>query len=255
MIGQEAVSPVFDFDAVFAPDDYLYFYETSLPEGRNNKEVDLIESALKLKHEHRILDVACGHGRLTNLLAKRGYNLTGIDRSSGFLEIAGRDAKKLGLEVKYLPGDMRKLEFDSVFDRALVTFTAFGYFNDAENLNVLTQIRRALIPGGLFLFDVVNRDTFLRRYVPFIVTERDEDLMIDRPHFDYRTGRLTTHRTTIRAGKRRDMRFSMRLYNLSELDNMLKQAGMLLVETYGSYAGLALEQDPNRLVIVARREG
>jgi len=51
------------------------------------------------------------------------------------------------------------------------------------------------------------------------------------------------------------MRFSMRLYNLSELDNMLKQAGMLLVETYGSYAGLALEQDPNRLVIVARREG
>ncbi|RCK79899.1 MAG: methyltransferase [Candidatus Ozemobacter sibiricus] len=252
-VGPTPAAVEFDFDAVFAPDDYLYFYETTLPQERSRREADFIEQALDLQPAHRILDVACGHGRLTNLLARRGYRLTGVDRSAGFLEIARREAQAQGLAVDYRQGDMRDLSFDEPFDRALLTFTAFGYFSDDDNLLVLRRIRRVLAPGGRFLFDVLNRDTFLKRFVPSLVTERGDDLMIDRTSFDQRRGRVTTHRTIIRDGQRRDMRFSMRLYNLTELEFWLREAGLTLERVCGGYSGGPVDHEAHRLVLIARR--
>ncbi len=243
----------FDFDAVFAADDYLYFYEPTLPEERTRREADFIEQALALQPDHRVLDVACGHGRLTNLLARRGYRMTGVDRSAGFLEIARRDAQAHGLTVDYRQGDMRDLPFSEPFDRVMLTFTAFGYFHDEDNLLVLRRIRRVLAPGGLFLFDVLNRDTFLKRFVPTLVTERGNDLMIDRTSFDQRSGRVKTQRTTIRDGRRRDMRFFLRLYNLTELDYWLREAGLTLDRVCSGYAGGPVDHDAHRLVLIARR--
>lgn len=243
----------FDFDAVFAADDYLYFYETTLPEERSRREAEFIERALGLQAGHRVLDVACGHGRLTNRLAARGFRMTGVDRSPAFLELARKAAVQAGLAVDYRQGDMRDLAFDDVFDRVMLTFTAFGYFHDEDNLLVLRRVRRALAPGGRFLFDVLNRDTFLRRAVPSIVTERGPDMMVDRASFDQRTGRVRTHRTTIRDGHRRDIRFSMRLYNLTELEFWLREAGLALDAVYGGYTGAPLDQDAHRLVLIARR--
>ena len=66
----------------------------------------------------------------------------------------------------------------------LLLFTAFGYFSDEQNFQVLQKVARALKPGGLFVFDVPNRDVILKGFLPFIVTEKNGDLMIDRNRFD-----------------------------------------------------------------------
>ena len=83
--------PVFDFDAVFHPENYLYFYEDTLTEERTLKEVDFLVRELALDSPKRILDLACGHGRHANRLAERGHSVVGLDRGRRFLEIAEED--------------------------------------------------------------------------------------------------------------------------------------------------------------------
>lgn len=243
----------FDLEAVFQVDDYLYFYADMLTPERTDAEVAALVQALALDRPMRILDLACGFGRHANRLAALGHDMTGIDLIPGFLDIARRDAAERGVQVDYRQGDMRDLDFDAQFDRVMLLFTAFGYFDDAGNLQVLEHIACALKPGGLLALDVPNRDITAKSVPPFMVTEKDGNLMIDRNSFDPVTGRSTNRRIVIRNGVRRDKAFSVRLYNASEIRDLLPRAGL---EVQGLYAGWDLAPfalESRRLVIVARR--
>ncbi len=79
----------------------MYFYEEFLTEERTNREIDFMIRELELTPSMKILDLACGFGRHANRLAEKGYNVTGIDITPGFLEIAKKEAKEKGLEVNY----------------------------------------------------------------------------------------------------------------------------------------------------------
>ena len=243
----------FDAEAVFQVDDYLYFYADMLTPERTDAEVAALAQALALDRPMRILDLACGFGRHTNRLAALGHHMTGIDLMPGFLDIARRDAAERGVQVDYRQGDMRDLDFDAQFDRVMLLFTAFGYFDDAGNLRVLERIARALKPGGLIALDVPNRDVTAKTVPPYMVTEKDGNLMIDRNSFDSISGRSTNRRIVIRDGVRRDKAFSVRLYNATEIRDLLQRAGL---EIQGLYAGWDLAPvtlDSRRLVVVARR--
>ena len=99
----------FDFDAAFDA-DYLYFYETFLTAERSEREVELIWKLLHLTPREDVLDTACGHGRIANLLARKGCRVVGIDVTFMFLDRARSQAAALGLEVEYIDADMRSLE-------------------------------------------------------------------------------------------------------------------------------------------------
>jgi SAM-dependent methyltransferase len=239
--------------ANFEVEDYLYFYSLSLTEERTEAEVASIMKLLALETPLNILDLACGFGRHTNRLAALGHRMTGLDLMEGFLEIARRDAEVKKLVVDYRQGDMRKLDFHEEFDRVLLLFTAFGYFEDHENLRVLKNITRALKPDGLFLFDIPNRDGFVKNLPPCIVTERDGNLMIDRGSFDSLSGRWYNRRVVIRNGVRRDKPFYVRLYNPNEILALLEQAGLKLDKMYGSWDAQPVVGDSRRMIIVARK--
>jgi 2-polyprenyl-3-methyl-5-hydroxy-6-metoxy-1,4-benzoquinol methylase len=94
-----------------------------------------------------VLDLACGHGRIANRLAVRGCRMTGLDATPLFLDHARLDAAERGVEVDYLEGDMRSLPWTGRFDRVVNWFTAFGYFDEAGNHQVMAEVARALQPG------------------------------------------------------------------------------------------------------------
>jgi SAM-dependent methyltransferase len=94
-----------------------------------------------------VLDLACGHGRIANRLVARGAEVTGLDVTPRFLELAREDAAARGVEVEYVQRDMRSLPWTERFDRVVNWFTAFGYFDDG-NRKVLAEVARALRPGG-----------------------------------------------------------------------------------------------------------
>src|SRR5512136_302848 len=103
--------PLFDLDAVFEVEDYVYFYRDSLTDERSDAEVAELVEPLELRPPLKILDLACGFGRHANRLAVLGHAVTGVDFTPGFLEIARRDAAYRGVWVDYRQGDMRRIDF------------------------------------------------------------------------------------------------------------------------------------------------
>jgi SAM-dependent methyltransferase len=249
----DALRNEFDFEAVFDVDDYLYFYREMLTDERTDAEVSALVRLLELDSPKKILDLACGFGRHTNRLAALGHSMTGIDLTAGFLEIARQDAIQREVEVRYQQDDMRSSIFDDEFDCVMLLFTAFGYFTDEENLQVLINARKALKPGGLVIFDSLNRDAISKEIRPYYVVEKEENLMIDRLSFDSLQGRLYNKRIVIRDGVRKDKPFFHRLYNPNELQALINQAGMELCHIYGGWDAMEFSSYSRRMIVIARK--
>lgn len=139
------------YDAIYGAKDYA-------------GEADLIERMLahhRVPRPCRVLDIGCGTGRHAFALARRGYEVTGIDRSPFMLAQARRAADK---EVRsgqrpprFLEADARRLELGERFAAALMMFTVLGYQNDDADVSAaLAAVRAHLEPGGMFIFDVWN---------------------------------------------------------------------------------------------------
>jgi len=107
----------------------------------------------------RILDMACGSGRHSIELARRGFSVVGVDISAELIEIANRDAAaEPGLEVSFLEADLRELPFEAEFDLVLnLNDGAIGYLEtDEENRRTFEIIARALRAGGRNLVQLPN---------------------------------------------------------------------------------------------------
>ena len=242
----------FDLEAVFEVEDYMYFYRDDLTDERSDAEVASLVELLELDSPMRILDLACGFGRHANRLAVLGHSVTGVDFTPGFLEIARQKAAEMGVQVDYRQGDMRQVGFVEEFDRVLLLFTSFGYFEDDENAQVMENMARALKPGGLLGFDTPNRDVIVKDLSTSDVIEKDGDLMINRLSFDALTGRFHNRRIVIRNGVRKDKPFSIRLYNATEIRDLLNGVGLEVYKMLGG-DGQPLSVSSRRMVVVARK--
>jgi SAM-dependent methyltransferase len=232
-------------------DDYVYFFG-GLLDGHPDAEAELVWRLLGLEPGLEVLDLACGYGRIAAELAARGCRVTGLDAVAGLLERARRDAAARGVEVAYEQGDMRDLPWTERFDRIVLWFTSFGYFEDDGNRRVLAGAARALRPGGRMLVEMIDRDWLLRRFQYAAVEERDGDHAIDRHDWDPLTGRVSTERTVIRGGEVRRVRFFVRLFTFTELRDWLLAAGFSGVEGYDETGG-PLGPESQRMIVVATR--
>lgn len=244
--------PAFDAEGLF-DEDYLYFYEEVLSDARSDAETELIWRLLDLRPGMRVLDLACGHGRIASRLAVRGCRVTGLDATRLFLDRARRDAAARGVAVDFVDGDMRSLPWTEHFDRVVNWFTAFGYFDDTGNRQVLTQIAQVLKPGGRVAFDLMSRDWLVREFQPDrVAAERNGDLMIDRSQLDPLTSRVVTERIVLRGGRTRRIPFFVRLFTFTELRDWLAAAGFTDVDGYGEDAG-RLSPTSRRMIVTAQR--
>lgn len=241
------------FDAnVMYDDDYLRFFAApGVGDERSDTDAALIWRLLGLQQGMRVLDLACGHGRLANRLAARGCQVTGLDSSAVFLDRACADAAALGVSVDYVAGDMRALPWTDHFDRVVNWSTAFGYFDDATNRGVLSQMNRALRPDGRLVMDLNNLVARLCSYQPSrVVVREDGDMLVDRFQLAPLTGRLEVERTLIRDSQARRVPFVLRLFSFPEIQDWLLAAGFLAVAGYGE-DGETLTAEHDRMIVVA----
>jgi SAM-dependent methyltransferase len=241
--------PGFDAEGLFDA-DYLYFFAERLEE-RSDAETDLIWSLAGLEAGMEVLDLACGHGRIANRLAARGCRVTGLDANAVFLRRARQDAQARGVTVDYVQGDMRELPWRRRFDRIVNWYTAFGYFDDAGNRQVLEQAAAALRPGGRLAMELNNLIWLTRYYTPAVVKKRNGDLVVDQQYLDPLTSRSNIIRTVIRGGRIRQFPYFVRLFTFPELHGWLLASGFTEVSGYGE-DGAALTAEHRRMIIVAR---
>jgi len=198
-------------------------------------EVNFIEKAFELPKGSRILDLACGYGRISIELASRGYNVLGIDFSSYLLEIGRSEAIRRNVEVEFVQGDMRTMHYYNKFDGVVCWGNSFGYFSDDENDKVLHLIARALKRNGKLMLDLHNKDAVIRNHLGKKWFRKDHVFVLTDWSFDARLSRSNIKEIIIdeSAGTVKENILSMREYTLHEMKRMLKDAGLEFLQVYG----------------------
>ena len=237
--------------------DYDRVYFPTFTSERNGAEADFLESALSFPKGGRVFDVACGHGRHAIELANRGYRVTGIDLSPRFIEMAIQSSKSNGLSTtEFLVGDMRQIHFVNRFDAAYSYFTSFGYFTDAENKQVLNAVAKALVDGGTFLLETVNRDWTIHKVEnqPRRWDEIEPNFfLLEDISFNAHTSRIHTKRIIFDKGHRRTVEYDIKLYTHAELEDMLEESGFHVISTYGNKDFSPYAVSSPRMIIVSKK--
>jgi cyclopropane fatty-acyl-phospholipid synthase-like methyltransferase len=133
-------------------------------------EVDFLIRELGLKPGVSLLDIGCGTGRHSVELARRGYQVTGIDLSSGMLAEAKKTAQDAGVQVTWIQVDAAQFSTEQRFDAVICLCEgAFGLLSSAEDalsqpLAILRNVADAMQPGARCLFTVLNGYAMVRRH-------------------------------------------------------------------------------------------
>jgi SAM-dependent methyltransferase len=222
--------------------------------AQTDEEVDALLELLP-SPPVRILDVACGQGRHAIRLARRGFQVVGIDTSASFLAAASAGAEESPSDVEFVEMDMRDLNFEQEFDAALSLFTAWGYFDDETNQQVLDRIARSLRPDGCLIIDLIHRDWLMRFYEPKDWVElKDGTFAVADRAFDPVAGVNTvTHRWRTPTGELRKRQHRLRIYSATELDRMLRQAGLAPADWYGGFSLRPFGVRSRRMLVTAKR--
>ena len=236
-------------------EDYFRIMERLSP-SQAQSEADWIEHALGVEAGASILDVGCGSGRQAVELAKRRYEVMGVDLSVAMLTRAAEAAQERGASVAFTQCDMAAMEFTEGYDAAYCVGSSFGFFDDARNAEVARRIHKALKPHGTFLLAVLNRDHTIQRQPAMAWFEGDGCVCMEESSFNFITSRLNVKRTMIfDDGRQREFEYSIRLYSLHELGQVLHEAGFRILEVSGQARtpGAFFGPTSRELIILAQK--
>lgn len=225
------------------------------PAAQLKAQADSLERFLDLQPRSRLLDLACGAGRQTLELARRGHRVLGVDSIEAALAEARHGAREERLNVHFLKADLRQIPYRAEFDAVVNLFTSFGYFpSERDDLKVLEGVRKSLKTGGRFLIDVLNKEWLMRHFEPNSWEQEDgrSPVLLDRIVFNFETGRLDNHRTIVaKDGTRSPSFVSLRLYTLTELKSLIERAGLVYTRCWGGFEGGAYGMDSPRMIVLA----
>ncbi len=234
-------------------DTYPYMFSPS----RIAAAEEEIEPLLRLvgKEPRSILDLCCGPGRFAVPLARRGLQVTGVDRMAFFLDRARERAAAQSIAIEWVQEDMRTFARPGAFDLALSMFTSFGYFDDKdEDLTVLRNIHTSLRPGGALVMDVVGKELVARDFrTAGSRTYPDGAVVIDRREVLDDWTRVRMEWTIIKGNSVRVFTIDHTVYSGQELKDRLETAGFDDVRLYGSMEGAPYDRAAERLIAVGRK--
>jgi SAM-dependent methyltransferase len=205
---------------------------------RTGAEVDRALAMLGARGGERVLDMACGTGRHSHELARRGFEVVGVDISPDLLAIAEADAEAESLSASFMVADLRQLDFDEEFDLVLnLNDGAIGYFEtEEENHRTFEVIAAALRPGGGNLLQLPNV-LYAEAHLPqktWIAGEGMVELIDHR--WEPRTRYLEGATMPILVGETFEgvapIPFRQRLYSVEELTEVYRSVGMELENAF-----------------------
>src|SRR5262249_10940774 len=243
------------FEEIF-DDDYLRTLPSLTPR-QTERETQFIVESLALAPGGSVLDLGCGYGRHAMELASRHYHVTGLDLSLPLLIRAADAARRVGVRVNFVHGDMREMTFENEFDGAYSMFTSFGYFDDDTNRKVAANLNRAIKPGGKLLLDVVNRDYLVRDLPTRVWWQGDGCVVLAEVDFNYFSSRLQVQRSIIfEDGRQLEQDISIRAYSLHEIGKVLHHSGFRVTEVSGglSLRGKFFGAASRQLLVVAEKK-
>ena len=232
-------------------------YPFLFPEGKFDAAEQEISSVLDLAgiESGDALDLACGPGRHATVLAKRGFNVTGVDLTPFLL----RQAKDLALQesvtIEWVQEDMRSFERPEAFDLAINLFTSFGYFDDRQDdAKVLRNVYQSLREGGALVMEMSGKECLASVFAPTGSQKLpDGRILVERREVVKDWSRIRNEWIVIEGNTATTFEFEVTIYSGQELKDRLYEAGFSEVALFGGYDGSEYGLSAHRLVAVARK--
>jgi D-alanine-D-alanine ligase len=225
------------------------------------REVDFLEHVLTPERSSPILDLCGGHGRHSLELSRRDFKDVTVLDYSGFLIGHGRErAQGEGLNTKFVQGDARDTGLpDQRFRFIIIMANSFGYFIDeGEDQRILGEAFRLLMPKGVLLLDLPNREYVVNNFSPRSWHEANEEIVVCR----YRTRErdmIFCREMVIskRTGLIRDGNYCSRLYSSGKISGLLRSAGFSSIDIHKGFVSHRKKDDygtmTNRMIVIAQR--
>ena len=224
------------------------------------RQVDFLIEKLELKGNEKILDLACGFGRHSLELARRGYDVTGVDITSEYIEYAAKQAQDEGLSARFICADIREVEFSGEFDVVLnMADGAIGYLeNEEENLKIFRVISNALKSGGKHFMDIMNAD-YAATHFPCKQWDAGEKcLTLSDFEWDMESKTLIYGQIDIPYGEpvfQPEMAEGnpIRLYSLDEIKELFSALDMRVLDSYADFSGKPSSDNNIQLMVYSKK--
>lgn len=206
-----------------------------------------------------LLDLGCGTGKLTQLMAQKGYDMIGIDNSYEMLDMAKSVSDE---SILYLMQDMREFELYGTVRGIYSACDCMNYITEEEDLKkVFSLVNNYLDPKGIFIFDMNTPYKYEELLAENTFAEnREEGSFIWENYYDEEEGINEYDLTLYIKGEGETFqRFQethyQKCYELSTVKRLLEEAGMEYVAAYDDYTKEPASEVSERVLIIAREKG
>ncbi len=236
------------FESWFGEDYVALYPHRNAAEAQH--AVELIERIATIQRGARALDLACGAGRHSKVLAEHWWT-AGLDLSEVLLRYGRREK----IDASFVRGDMRILPFrDGAFQLVVNLFTSFGYFRDDEShLHVVREVARVTSQSGTFVLDFLNTSHLLDTLVPYDEKHIGE-LVVEQRRTISNDGRYVIKRICIRGVPDKEYVERVRLFEAGDLTYMMTEAGFTVSNAFGNYDASPLSDESPRTILFGTRD-
>ncbi|MDM8293573.1 class I SAM-dependent methyltransferase [Enterocloster aldenensis] len=208
-----------------------------------------------------VLDLGCGTGSLTGLMARSGYDMIGIDNSGEMLQIAMNKRNASGLDILYLLQDMRGFELYGTVKAVISICDSMNYIMEYQELvEVFRLVNNYLDPKGVFIFDL-NTEYKYRELLAdnTFAEDREESSFIWNNFYD-EEDKVNEYDLTlfVKEGelyRKFEETHYQRAYGLDQIQQAIRDGGMEFVAAYDACTRNPVQQDSERIYVIAREKG
>ena len=216
------------------------------------------EQALE-EEKNLIVELGCGTGSFTLNMAKRGYDIIGIDMSSDMLDIARKKTASEGLDVMYLEQDMRELDLYCTCGTVLSVCDSVNYLlEDDDVIGTFKLVNNFLFPNGVFIFDFNTLHKYRDVIGDVTIAENREDCSFIWDNYYHEEEHINEYDLTIFAKcgegdvfKRSVETHYQRGYTLEEMKSFVEKSGLKFIACYDADTHEAPTDESERIYIVA----
>ena len=240
--------------------DFAYVYDALMKRDVDyEKWTDYIENLFDMYdvHPSLVCDVACGTGNFTIPLARRGYDMTGVDISEAMLNVAREKAE--GLDILFLNQSMTKIDLYGTMGAFLCMIDGINYVLSPKSLlRFFTKIKTCFMDKGApFIFDISSEYKMKSVIGSNTFIHSDKDIFYTWQNRYIENKKLSDMFLTffVKDGDtyhRFEERHLQRAWSSEELTYLLKKAGFETVDTYGEMSYKKPKKNEERIVFVAR---
>lgn len=243
--------------------DFALVYDTLMDNTPYDRWCELIVGILKRYgiEKDLVLDLGCGTGTLTELLAKEGYDMIGVDYSEEMLSRAMEKREESGLSILYLLQDMREFELYGTVKAVVSVCDSLNYLLEEEDvIETFRLVNNYLDPKGLFIFDFNTVHKYRDVIGDTTIAENREDCSFIWENYYHEEERINEYDVTffVKEGelfRRFEENHYQRGYTVEEMQAYLEKAGLELISTQDADTLMEVTEETERVYMIARENG